>query len=79
MNKFNKYSLVLVFSLLALILYISIQNSNKINAIILLLQESESPRNLMIFIFIHIGKWFLLAFGAIGLIFWLFKMLIKKE
>ena len=69
--------MVLVFSLLALILYISIQNSNKINAIILLLQESESPRSLMIFI--HIGKCFLLAFGAIGLIFWLFKMLIKKE
>ena len=47
MNKFNKYSLVLVFSLLAIILYISIENSNKINAIILLLQESESPRNLI--------------------------------
>jgi hypothetical protein len=79
MNKFHKYSKPLLFSVLSLLLYYFIENSSKINAMLLMLQESSSPKGLSYFIFINIGKWFLGAFGFIGLFFWVFKMFIKKD
>lgn len=79
MYKFNKYSKVLAFSLIALFAYFSIENSDKVNAILLLLQKSKSSRGLGIFVLINLGKWFLLAFGIIGLIFWFLKMFVKKD
>jgi hypothetical protein len=79
MNKFNKYSKVLLFSIFAFFAYFFIENSDKINAMLLLLQESNSKRGLGVFVLINLGKWFLGAFGVIGLFFWVFKMFNKKE
>jgi len=68
-----------LFSVLALLLYYFIENSSKINAILLMLQESNSKRGLGVFVLINLGKWFLGAFGVIGLFFWFLKMFSKKD
>jgi hypothetical protein len=79
MIRFRKYSKVLLFSILSLLAYSFIEYSDKISAITLLIRESKSSHALGYFILFNIGKWFLLTFGSLGLCFFSFKILIKKD
>lgn len=66
---------ILVFSILSIITYILMVNSN----IELQIQESKSFRAFGYFLLINIVQWFLLIFGVFGLFFWFYKMFFKKN
>lgn len=71
MNNFKKYFKILALSIASLGLFIVINNSEKINEKIFLIQESRTYRAFGYFILFNIGKWFLFILGVVGLIYFL--------
>jgi hypothetical protein len=78
MSKFRKYLKLLVLSILSLFTCFFVENSERINSSLLMIQESKSSRSFGYLILINIGKWFLLIFGIVGLLF-IFIKTFKKE
>lgn len=66
-------------SILSFLLYLFIDNSIKINSIIVSIQESESSRGFGLYIAIHLFKWFLLIFSIVSFVVILQKLFYKKQ
>ncbi|PWG06805.1 hypothetical protein [Polaribacter aquimarinus] len=75
----SKYLKLITLSITSLLLYYLVMNSERINATLVMIQESQSSKGLGILILIYIGKWFLLLFGILGLLYFLFELLKQKK
>jgi hypothetical protein len=72
MIRANKKSFkLLLISVIALLLYFFIENSEGINSIIVQIQNSGSYKVFGYFILFNILKWFLFIFGSISLMMYL--------
>ena len=80
MEKVNfKLIKVLVLSILSFLFYFGINNSSKINSMLIRIQKSNSSRGFGIYLTINLFKYFLLIFGIVSFLVVLFKFLNKKE
>lgn len=79
MIKLRKYSKVIVYSLISLFLYFFFQKSEKINSIVLSIIESKSAYGFGYLILFNLLKFFLLLFGIVGIVFFLFKVFTKNS
>lgn len=80
MEKVNfKLIKVLVLSILSFLFYFRINNSSKINSMLIRIQKSNSSRGFGIYLTINLFKYFLLIFGIVSFLVVLFKFLNKKE
>ncbi|PQB07952.1 hypothetical protein BST83_12945 [Polaribacter filamentus] len=72
MIKANKKSFkLLLISIISLLLYFFIENSERINSAIVQIQNSHASRGFGYFILFNILKWFLVISGIISLIMYL--------
>jgi hypothetical protein len=72
MIKANKKSFkLLLISIISLLLYFFIENSERINSTIVQIQNSGSYKVFGYFILFNILKWFLVIFGIISLMMYL--------
>ncbi|PQJ82675.1 hypothetical protein BTO16_08845 [Polaribacter glomeratus] len=72
MIKANKRSFkLLLISIISLLLYFFIENSERVNSTIVQIQNSGSYKVFGYFIFFNILKWFLVIFGIISLMMYL--------
>lgn len=68
MNKISFRTLkVFCLSIISFLLYFFIDNSNRINSILISIQKSNSSKGFGVFISINLLKWFLLIFGVVSL------------
>lgn len=79
MIKINKSCFrLLSISLLSWSIYYFLNYSEKVNYIVLEIQESTSSRAFGLYIVFHIAKWFVLVFGIVSLLMFL-KIIFKRN
>ncbi|WP_397445360.1 hypothetical protein [Polaribacter sp. R77954] len=77
MKLLRKFGRLVAFSILSLVAYCFIHNSEKINTGLQMILESSSYRAIGIYILLVILKYFLLLFGVLGLLMFGYRV-IKK-
>ncbi len=71
----SKYGKLLTFSILSLLLYFFVDNSDSITQTLQMVVKSNSHKAMGVYILLIIGKYFLFLFGVLGLAMFSYRML----